>query len=80
LWQPLLLQVLPFNQRLQRQEQQPRQRQRQLQHLLEAVLLQVEDLRVVVQVDLLLHVTMQADLLDVKAAPNLRRQLRNKIK
>jgi hypothetical protein len=80
LWQPLLLQVLPFNQRLQRQEQQPRQRQRQLQYLLEAVLLQVEDLRVAVQVDLLLHVTMQADLLDVKAAPNLRRQLRNKIK
>jgi hypothetical protein len=78
LWQPLLLQVLPFNQRLQRQEQQLRQRQ--LQHLLEAVLLQVEDLRVAVQVDLLLHVTMQADLLDVKAAPNLRRQLRNKIK
>jgi hypothetical protein len=78
LWQPLLLQVLPFNQRLQRQEQQLRQRQ--LQHLLEAVLLQVEDLRVAVQVDLLLHVTMQADLLDVKAAPNPRRQLRNKIK
>jgi hypothetical protein len=74
----LLLQVLPFNQRLQRREQQLRQRR--LQQLLEAVLLQVEDLRVAVQVDLLLHVTMQADLLDVKAAPNLRRQLRNKIK
>jgi ribosomal protein L12E/L44/L45/RPP1/RPP2 len=78
LWQPLLLQVLPFNQRLQRREQQLRQRR--LQQLLEAVLLQVEDLRVAVQVDLLLHVTMQAVLLDVKAAPNLRRQLRNKIK
>jgi hypothetical protein len=78
LWRPLLLQVLPFNQRLQRQEQQLRQRQ--LQHLLEAVLLQVEGLRVAVQVDLLLRVTMQVDLLDVKAAPNLRRQLRNKIK
>jgi ribosomal protein L12E/L44/L45/RPP1/RPP2 len=74
----LLLQVLPFNQRLQRREQQLRQRR--LQQLLEAVLLQVEDLRVAVQVDLLLHVTMQAVLLDVKAAPNPRRQLRSKIK
>jgi hypothetical protein len=78
LWQPLLLQVLPFNQRLQRREQQLRQRR--LQHLLEVVLLQVEGLRVAVQVDLLLHVTMQVDLLDVKVAPNPRRQLRSKIK
>jgi hypothetical protein len=44
------------------------------------VLLQVEGLRVAVQVDLLLHVTMQVDLLDVKVAPNPRRQLRSKIK
>jgi hypothetical protein len=78
LWQPLLLQVLPFNQRLQRREQQ--HKQRRLQHLLEEVLLQVEDLRVAAQVALLLRVTMQAALLDVKAAPNPRRQLRNKIK
>jgi hypothetical protein len=44
------------------------------------VLLLVEDLRVVAQVDLQLHVMTQVLLLARKVAPNLRRQLRNKIK
>jgi hypothetical protein len=74
----LLPQVLPFNQRLQRQEQ--RHRLRQLLQVQEAAVLLVEDLRVAVQVDLQLHVMTQVVLLDVKVAPNLRRQLRNKIK
>jgi hypothetical protein len=74
----LLLPELPFNQRLRRQEQQ--HRLRQLLQVQEAVLLLVEDLRVAVQVDLQLHVMTQALLLARKVAPNLRRQLRNKIK
>jgi hypothetical protein len=45
-----------------------------------AVLLQVEDLRVAVLVDLQLHVMTQALLLEKKAAPNPRKQLRSKIK
>jgi hypothetical protein len=75
----LLLQELPFNQRLTRRQVLLNLRQ-QVQQVQVVVLLQVEDLRVAVLVDQLLHVTTVALLLEKKAAPNPRKQLRSKIK
>jgi hypothetical protein len=75
----LLLQELPFNQRLTRRQVLLNLRQ-QVQQVQVVVLLQVEDLRVAVLVDQLLHVTTVALLLEKKVAPNPRKQLRSKIK